>query len=352
MDNVIYENVYHPPKDIFSYMKYHNLYQNFVLLDWFKTLITIFLNHDICSHYNHPIVKHIIMSKSLYTWMKISKQKFLKHLKKNNIEYKEITREDPNFSNNIVLRQEQEEKSWIVLEIKNFKKAIFSININHVIDTYLKLEDLYNEYLVYKVLYMTTNKSNSQNNPIEKQFDNQHIIYIITSVESAMKCIFKIGGTLTSSLYNIVQDNPNWYICKIYKVNNHIDTLHELEKKLLPFENFDKYCTYTIPYKQLCDITEQICKPNSTPLDINNTYAYDVFIPDPIVLNFIKIDSVCGGTTKTTHITCDGGDDIIDLLTNNISSFFIQHNTDATHKKLSKKPSFIRYLQDKIVNNH
>jgi len=48
MSNHIYENdVLFEHRDIFSYMKKHNIFQNLVFLDWFKVILLSFMKHDV-----------------------------------------------------------------------------------------------------------------------------------------------------------------------------------------------------------------------------------------------------------------------------------------------------------------
>ncbi|MGL5962054.1 MAG: BRO family protein, partial [Cetobacterium sp.] len=141
--------------DIFTFMKDKKVAID-VKSPWFQELW-------------YPISKrtHSILTMRLFEWMGYGgeyftqRQAFKKFLDNNNIPYEEITHTDPRFSEHPIMIKEIEQinpkvlhqKKWLVMEIRNFKKAVMRLNTKSgetVRDYYLNLEEACFEYAEYQ----------------------------------------------------------------------------------------------------------------------------------------------------------------------------------------------------------
>jgi hypothetical protein len=121
----------------------------------------------------YPISKrtHSLLTMRVLNWMGYGgeyftqKQSFIKLLDRNNIPYEEITYTDPRFSGHEVMIKEiadtdtkiVKQKKWLVMEVRNFKKAVIRLNTKNgetVRDYYLNLEEVCFDYAEYQANWL------------------------------------------------------------------------------------------------------------------------------------------------------------------------------------------------------
>jgi hypothetical protein len=121
----------------------------------------------------YPISKkqHSLLTMLLLEWMGYAgeyftqKQNFIKLLHRNKIPYEEISHTDSRFLEHPVMIREikqtgannLEKKKWLVMEIRNFKKAVMRLNTKSgeiVRDYYLNLEEACFEYAEYQAAWL------------------------------------------------------------------------------------------------------------------------------------------------------------------------------------------------------
>jgi len=146
--------------DIFTFIKNKNVNID-VNSSWFQELW-------------YPLSKKrgILGSTPLFEWMgyegeyKLQKQRFKKLLDNNNIPYEEIDHKDQRFLEHPSMKRELVkrinegnlvQKRWIVMDVRNFKKAVMRLNTKNsemIRDYYLNLEEACFEYAEYQATWL------------------------------------------------------------------------------------------------------------------------------------------------------------------------------------------------------
>ena len=135
--------------------------------------ISIDINSDWFQELWYPLSKKrgVLGSTPLLNWLgyegenKYKQRNFKKLLDNNSIPYEEIAYNDSRFLNNPVMQREIKQtnagnlvlKRWLVLEIRDFKKAVMRLNTKNaeiIRDYYLNLEETCFEYAEYQANWL------------------------------------------------------------------------------------------------------------------------------------------------------------------------------------------------------
>ena len=135
--------------------------------------ITIDINSDWFKELWYPLSKkrHVLGSMPLFDWLGyegktyLKQRNFKKLLDNNKIPYEEILYDDHRFLDHPVMQREIKQtnagnlilKRWLVLEIRDFKKAVMRLNTKNaeiIRDYYLNLEETCFEYAEYRANWL------------------------------------------------------------------------------------------------------------------------------------------------------------------------------------------------------
>ena len=135
--------------------------------------ITIDINSDWFKELWYPLSKkrHVLGSMPLFDWLGyegktyLKQRNFKKLLDNNKIPYEEILYDDHRFLDHPVMQREIKQtnagnlilKRWLVLEIRDFKKAVMRLNTKNaeiIRDYYLNLEETCFEYAEYQANWL------------------------------------------------------------------------------------------------------------------------------------------------------------------------------------------------------
>lgn len=308
----------------------------------------------------YPLSKKrgVLLRTPLFEWLgytgeyKYRQRNFKKLLDNNNIPYEEINYKDQRFSEHPSMKKELStinegnlvQKRWIVIDTRNFKKAVMRLNTKNsdiIRDYYLNLEEACFEYAEYQANWLR-NKAEKELlknisllaikdqqllqekeqrvkaeieakeklqrvlkfNQATKQVEPQEYIYIVTTDEYMLENKFKVGGCGTFDLlksrlsqYNSGKsDSQSHFFVYLQKVVNY----RVIEQALLGClggfrENANKEL-YIINYNWLVKCMDAIIDHNTEFLlfvNLNrNQMVEDTINKDPVIIPPLRLEKI------------------------------------------------------------
>lgn len=245
---------------------------------------------------------------SLLEWLgysgpeKLHKHNFINLLDRNNISYKYLSYQDPLIEQFTEIQEEikhmrpvdKPRKRWIIMETKNFKKAIMCLNTTRREDIqnyYLLLEELVHIYGAYTIQFKENQLKDQADHILllkdllidDQKREKTQVIYISTSRNYARQNRFKPGGVesiekLTSrfSTYNSRSaSGDEWYYSDTFLVADYKQIETRLKDLLGRFRYKKGKEIYILHYTNIRYIVEYLCNHYNDEIDEVNAKLTD-----------------------------------------------------------------------------
>jgi hypothetical protein len=339
----------------------------------------------------------IVVRTLLLEWLgyegeyKLQKQGWKRLLDNNNIPYEEIDHKDQRFLEHPSMKRELEninegnlvQKRWIVMDVRNFKKAVMRLNTKNsemIRDYYLNLEEACFEYAEYQAnwLIKKAEKERDKNksllaiknqqldqekqqrlkseqeakeklqralkfNQATKQVESQEYIYIATTDQYMLENKFKIGGCST---FDLVKSRLSQYNSGKSDSNTHffvyirkVVSYRAIEQALLGClggfrENANKEL-YIINYDWLVKCIDAIIDHNMEFLLFVNLnrdqMVEDTMNKEPVMVVPLRLEKIRISYQRIgeeeINLTTIFDEDTVDAIKDSLTSFNPDNNT-------------------------
>jgi hypothetical protein len=342
-------------------------------------------------------LQYVFVRTPLLDWLgyggeyKLQKQGWKRLLDNNNIPYEEIDHTDQRFLEHPSMKRELQnvnegnlvQKRWIVMDTRNFKKAVMRLNTKHsdmIRDYYLNLEEACFEYAEYQANWLVKkaekerdksksllaikdqqlNQEKEQRlkaeqeskeklqralkfNQATKQVEPQEYIYIATTEQYMLETKFKPGGCGTFDLvksrlsqYNSGKSDSNAHF---YVYIRKVVSYRSIEQALLGClggfrENANKEL-YIINYNWLVKCVDAIIDHNDEFLLFVNLHrdqmVEDTMNNEPIIVPPLRLEKIRISYQRIgeeeVDLTTIFNQDTIDAIKESLTSFSPDNNT-------------------------
>ncbi|CCV02032.1 hypothetical protein IIV25_014R [Invertebrate iridovirus 25] len=327
---------------------------------------------------------------SLLEWLgydgseRTMKQTFIRLLESNDIQYQEISYQDPLIKKFSEIQEEinnmrpvdKPRKRWLIMTPDNFKEAIMTLTTKkskEIRKYYLQLEklvQLYGAYTTQFKLKQEQQKNNKLKDQIKANQDHilllkdlliddqkrekTQIIYIATSQNYARQNRFKIGGvesiTKLASRFSVYNSRSasgdEWYYSDTFLVADYHQIENRLKDLLGRFRDKKSKEIYILHYTNIRYIIDYLCNHyNDEVDDVNakltefisnlNSHHLRPIVPPPSQTTYACVTTLKeDGTATNTTFQAKTQEEFIDQLKEYIT------NLDNSTTQVSKKKIF------------